>query len=211
MEKKLIKFIQENKDLSLSLFGYDVNIDEETLRKMSNEKIQYFENVPPKILIDSIWFTEFQNYLLGFFNDKIIGLSEEGDFFPFCEKIELLPYEFIRREFSIAIEKKERYSYEDVIEVTDSIHYEGDFLKYFNIYHDYCTENNIIIDPDCLYLNKDRKTLLLLEKGYYEINRIFQDYGLHFQLERWLEIEKKTLLILPDKNSRIQYDKYKNK
>jgi len=31
----------------------------------------------------------------------------------------------------------------------------------------------------------------LLEKGYYEIDKIFEDYGLHFQLDRWQEIEKK--------------------
>lgn len=211
MEKKLIKFIQKNKDLSFSLFGYDLNTDNENLKTISDNKIKYFEQIPSEIVREAIWFTEFQTYLLGYFKGKIIGLSEEGDFFPFCEKIELLPYELIRREFFVIIEKKESYSCEDLIEVTDSIDYEGDFFKFFNIYHKYCNENNIIIDPNNLYVKKDKKNLILLEKGYYEIDRDFQDYGLYFQLNRWMEIENKTFLILPDKNSRIQYEKYKNK
>lgn len=209
MEKKLIKFIQENESLSFNLFGYDMNKDKNSLKTFSDDKIKYFKEIPSEILKESFWFTEFQTYLLGSFRGRIIGLSEEGDFSPFCEAMELLPYELIRREFFIAVEKKKKYNYEDLIDVTDSIDYEGDFLKYFNIYHEYCKQNNVIIDPNNLYLCARNTNLIVLEKGYYEIDRCFEEYGLYFQLKRWKKLEEKTLLILPDKNSRIQYEKYK--
>lgn len=210
--EKIKQFLGKNIELSQTLFLWDSQLSSEKLKNESESLIEPFPDAIKNLNIvkNTLWFAYYRTAIIGLYNDKIISLEEDCVLSPFCEKFELLPYEFIRRGFYSIFDDKEKFDKNDVLEAISDIFVDvTNYLDYLESYKLFCKEENI--DYLDLYLT-EKGELRVLNQGYYNIDMNFESFGLEQQLIIWKEQENNGIFIAyPDENSFKQFNEFKHK
>jgi len=209
--EKIKKFLEKNPELSETLFLWDSQSSSENLKNKSESLIEPFPETITNLNIvkNTLWFAYYRTAIIGLYNDKIISLEEDCVLSPFCQKFELLPYEFIRRGFYSQFDDKEKFDENDVLEAISDIFVDvTNYLDYLELYKSFCKKEDI--DYLDLYLN-EKGELKVLNEGYYNIDMNFKNFGLEHQLMIWKDQENSGIFIAyPDENSFKQFKEFKH-
>lgn len=86
--------------------------------------------------------------MLGLYKDNIIAISEDCELFKFCDYFQDIPFEIYRRSYELFDDER--------------THHENKLKEY----EQWCLNNNIVVDPNNYYHDKDGR----LFSSYFELN-----------------------------------------
>lgn len=170
--KIILDYIKRNSDeVNYTLF----NISNNDINS-KNEEIcdTLFNDFPNKTNVDliknTLWLGEYKYYYFGLYKDKIISFSEDGLFAPFCENLEDVPFEILRRESkSFDYVDEGKLKKEDVLGNISS--FKTNLFEYLKEYNDFLNKNNIKVNKVYFKGNEYRS---LYE--YFTIDYQYKDF-----------------------------------
>jgi len=145
--KIILDYIKRNNnEENYTLFNISNNDLNSKNEEICDTLLNDFPNKTNVDLIkNTLWLGEYKYYYFGLYKNKIISFSEDGLFAPFCENLEDLPFEILRREsksFDYADEGKLKK--EDVLENISS--FKTNLFEYLKEYNDFLNKNNIKVN-----------------------------------------------------------------
>lgn len=174
MDKIMEYITKNNKNKIYALF----NINNENINK-TNEEISdtLLFNFPNEnnieIITNTFWIGEYKYYYFGIYKNKAISFSEDGLFEPFCNSIEEIPFEILRRDSqSFDYEYYNgKLSEENVLENISS--FKEKVFEFLDDYLIFLNSNNILINK-CYFKNNTYRFFY----EYFKINYKYEDFSI---------------------------------
>lgn len=183
--KIILDYIKKNSDeVNYTLFNISNNDLNSKNKEICDTLLNDFPNKTNVDLIkNTLWLGEYKYYYFGLCKHKIISFSEDGLFSPFCENLEYLPFEILRREsknFDYA--DKGKLKKEDVLENISS--FKTNLFEYLKEYTDFLNKNNIKVNKVYFKENEYRS---LYE--YFTMDYQYKDFDIeHLEGKKFINI-----------------------
>ena len=147
MTNELFFNLMKNDYLLNTVFNYDP-----TLKDDLQDYIDEFEDsIEEDIVNNTHWLYSgfsFLTVVLGLYKDNVIAISEDFEIFKFCDYFQDIPFEIYRRSYELFDDER--------------THHENKLKEY----EQWCLNNNIVVDPNNYYHDKDGR----LFSSYFELN-----------------------------------------
>lgn len=175
---------RNSNEVNYTLFNINNNDIKTKNEEIFDTLLNDFPNETNVDLIkNTLWLGEYKYYYFGLYKNKIILFSEDGVFSPFCENLEDLPFEILRRDSqSFDYPKKGKLKKEEVLETISS--FKTNLFEYFKEDTDFLIKNNIKISEVYFKENEYRS---LYE--YFTIDYKYKDFDIeHLEGKEFINI-----------------------
>lgn len=137
----------ENNSLLQRVFNYEPRI----IQDLQHYIDEFEGSIEEDIVNKTNWLysgVSFLTVVLGLYKDNIIGISEDFELLKFCDYFQDIPFEIYRRNFD-AFESNRKYH-----------------LECLKKYEQWCRDNDILVDPNNYYHDKNGEIF----EEYFDLN-----------------------------------------